>query len=102
MCTMGLFWKRYRFFHWLLSRSCAQNWVRIGNLHDDVHWIDYYHQNPSGFFSLMQIRAIVIFLAGIVQFKYERKSKMDSCTSSKMTLSCEWPIECFHMKSRRP
>lgn len=34
--------------------------LAIGNLHDDVHWIDYYHHNPSGFFSLMQIRATVI------------------------------------------
>jgi len=45
---------------WLLLRSCAENWVRIGDLHDDVLWIDYNHQNPSGFFSLMQIGAIVI------------------------------------------
>ena len=31
-------------------------------------------------------------LAGITKFKYERKIKKDSGSSSRMTLSCKWPI----------
>ena len=53
----------------------------------------YYDQNPSGFCFLVQIGAFVILdLAGITKFKYERKNeKMDSGRDSKMTSSWKWP-----------
>ena len=40
---------------------------------------------------LVQIRAfLVLNLAGITKFKYERKNEMDFGSSSKMTPSCKW------------
>ena len=52
-----------------------------------------YYQNASVFFFFVQIRAFVVFnLAGISKFIYEGKNEMDSVRSSKMTLSCKWPI----------
>lgn len=27
-CSMGLFWRRYRVFYWLL-RACVGNWVKV-------------------------------------------------------------------------
>ena len=54
---------------------------------------NYYDQNPSGFFFLVRIKALVFFnLAGVIKFKYERKNEKDSGRSSKMTPSCKLPI----------
>ena len=37
---------------------------------------NYYNQNPSGFYFLELIRAFVFLkLAGVIKFKYERKTK---------------------------
>ena len=41
----------------------------------------YYDQDPSGFCFL-----------GASKFTYERKNEKNSGRSSKMTLSCKWPI----------
>ena len=50
---------------------------------------NYYDQNPSGFFFLVRIKALVFFnLAGVTKFKNEK----DSGRSSKMTPSCKLPI----------
>ena len=52
----------------------------------------YRYQNASVSCFLVHIRAFVVLnLAGIAKFKYERKNKMDS-GSSEMTASCKWPI----------
>ena len=41
---------------------------------------------------LVQSRAFVVLnLAGIAKFKYQRKNEIDS-GSSEMTASCKWPI----------
>ena len=46
----------------------------------------------------LEISAFGIFnLTGITKFKYERKNELNSGLRSKKTLSCKWPIECFHM-----
>ena len=53
----------------------------------------YRYQNASVSCFLVHIRAFVVLnLAGIAKFKYERKNKMDS-GSSEMTASCKWPLE---------
>ena len=50
------------------------------------------NQNASVFCFFVQIRAFVVLnLAGITKFKYERKNEMDS-GSGEMTASCKWPI----------
>ena len=51
----------------------------------------YRYQNASVSCFLVQIRAfIVLNLAGITKFTYERKNEMNS-GSSEMTASCKWP-----------
>ena len=92
VCTMGLFWKCYRFFHWLL-RSCAGNWVRRGDLYDDVLWLILLQESFRVLLSYANYGHCYLNLAGIVKFKYERKNKMDSgsSSSSKMTLSYSFP-----------
>ena len=53
----------------------------------------YCDQNPSGFWFLVQISAFVnLDLAGIAEFKCERKNEKNSDRSSKMTPSCKKPI----------
>ena len=53
----------------------------------------YCDQNPSGFCFLVQISAFVnLDLAGITEFKCERKNEKNSDRSSKRTPSCKWPI----------
>ena len=55
------------------------------------YYYNYYYQNASVFCFLVQIRAFVVLnLAGITKFKYERKNEMDFGSSSKMTPSCKW------------
>ena len=55
------------------------------------YYYDYYYQNAAVFCFLVQIRAFVVLnLAGITKFKYERKNEMDIGRSSKMTPSCKW------------
>ena len=55
----------------------------------------YRYQNASVSCFLVHIRAFVVLnLAGIAKFKYEKKNKMDS-GSSEMTASCKWPIILF-------
>ena len=55
------------------------------------YYYNYYYQNAAVFCFLVQIRAFVVLnLAGITKFKYERKNEMDFGRSSKMTPSCKW------------
>ena len=50
-------------------------------------------QNPSGFFLLLKTKGFCFSnLAGTIKFKCERKNEKVSGRSSKMTLSCKWPI----------
>ena len=52
----------------------------------------YRYQNSSVSCFLVQIRAFVVLnLAGITKFKYERKNERDR-SSSEMTASCKSPI----------
>ena len=52
----------------------------------------YRYQNASVSCFLVQIRAFVVLnLAGITKFKYERKNERDR-SSSEMTACCKWPI----------
>ena len=52
----------------------------------------YRYQNASVSCFFVHIRAFVVLnLAGITKFKYERKNEMDS-GSGEMTASCKWPI----------
>ena len=52
----------------------------------------YRFQNASVFCFLVQSRAFVVLnLAGIAKFKFERKNEIDS-GSSEVTASCKWPI----------
>ena len=45
----------------------------------------------------MQIRAFVILiLAGITKYKYERKNEKDSVRGIKVTPSCKWSIEIVY------
>ena len=54
----------------------------------------YYDQNPSGLCFLLQIKAFCYSnLAGTTKFEYERRHEKDSGCSSKMTPSCERPID---------
>ena len=48
------------------------------------YYYNYYYQNAAVFCFLVQIRAFVVLnLAGITKFKYERKNEMDFGSSSK-------------------
>ena len=52
----------------------------------------YRYQNASVSCFLVQIRAFVVLnLAGITKFTYERKNEMNS-GSGEMTALCKWPI----------
>ena len=52
----------------------------------------YRYQSASVSCFLVQIRAFVVLnLAGITKFKYERKNERDR-SSSEMTAWCKWPI----------
>ena len=111
VCTMGLFWKRYRFFHWLLLRSCAGNWVRRGDLHDDVLWLILLQESFRVLLSYANYGHCYLNLAGIVKFKYERKNKMDSGRvlvvkwryhGNSLFVSQYCPIYYFHSNHNTP
>ena len=71
------------FFHFILSV--------IGPLHDGFILL----LRPESFrFLLSRANQCLCYsdLAGITKFKCERKNEENSSRSSKMTLSCKWPI----------
>ena len=64
----------FNLLHQIPSGFCSLLQVRAFNL---------LHQIPSGFCSLLQVRALFIFkiLSGITKFKYERKNEINSFIS---------------------